>query len=53
MAKRSNNEPTKAEVQTTKLNKLPLPQEHDQEFAEELAHDAKAAFSQKGTPNQE
>ncbi|MNC59904.1 hypothetical protein D3C81_1729240 [compost metagenome] len=53
MAKRSNNEPTKAEVQTTKLNKLPLLEEHDEEFAEELARDAKAAFSEKGTSNEE
>lgn len=34
---RNSNEPTKAEVQTTKLNKMPLPGDFDVEFSAEQA----------------
>jgi len=34
---RNSNEPTKAEVQTTKLNKMPVPGEFDTEFSAEEA----------------
>ncbi|MGF7047227.1 hypothetical protein J2T13_001732 [Paenibacillus sp. DS2015] len=37
MSNSKNNEPTKAEVQTTKLNKLPLPGKFDPEFSAEEA----------------
>ncbi|WP_211747019.1 hypothetical protein [Paenibacillus sp. Marseille-Q4541] len=37
MSKSSSNEPTKAEVSTTKLNKLPEPGAFDVEFSAEEA----------------
>ncbi|MEK0312276.1 hypothetical protein [Cohnella sp. 56] len=36
----NHNEPTKAEVQTTKLNKLPVPGQDDTEFSAEEAAEA-------------
>ncbi|ALS27106.1 hypothetical protein ABEV74_02995 [Paenibacillus cisolokensis] len=39
MAK-SKRQPSKAEVQTTKLNKLPVPDSNDTEFSAEAAAEA-------------
>ncbi|CAI6074148.1 hypothetical protein [Cohnella sp. JJ-181] len=36
----NQNEPTKAEVQTTELNKLPVPGQDDTEFSAEEAAEA-------------
>ncbi|MGG3279399.1 hypothetical protein [Paenibacillus solani] len=44
---RNSNEPTKAEVQTTKLNKMPLPGDFDVEFS---AEEAAEVFEQQ--PNE-
>jgi hypothetical protein len=48
MAK-SNNELTKAQVQTTKLNKLPVPGEYETEFS---AEEAAEVFEQNESVNQ-
>ncbi|WP_202916125.1 hypothetical protein [Paenibacillus mesophilus] len=48
MAK-SNNEQTKAMVQTTKLNKLPVPGEYETEFS---AEEAAEVFEQNESANQ-
>lgn len=45
---KSNQQPTKAEVQTTKLNKLPVPGEFDTEFS---AEEAAEAFKQQPAAN--
>ncbi|WP_199924993.1 hypothetical protein [Paenibacillus sp. IHBB 10380] len=37
MSSSNNNEPTKAEVQATKLNKLPIPGKFEPEFSAEEA----------------
>jgi len=37
MSNSRNNQPSKAEVQTTKLNKLPVPGKFDTEFSAEEA----------------
>nr|WP_202128847.1 hypothetical protein [Paenibacillus dendrobii] len=51
----SNNsqEPSKAEVQTTKLNKMPVPDKQREEFADEMVQDAKEAFGKQQSKNQE
>ncbi|MGN7359141.1 hypothetical protein ACTHPF_16985 [Paenibacillus sp. SAF-054] len=51
----SNNsqEPSKYEVQTTKLNKMPVPDKQREEFAEDMVEDAKEAFSQQQSEGQE
>ncbi|MEC0242110.1 hypothetical protein P4H66_20100 [Paenibacillus dokdonensis] len=51
----SNNsqEPSKYEVQTTKLNKMPVPDEQSEEFAKEMEEDAKEAFGQQQSENKE
>lgn len=51
----SNNsqEPSKYEVQTTKLNQMPVPDKQREEFAEEMVEDAKEAFSKQQSNNQE
>lgn len=36
----NQNEPTKAEVQTTKLNKMPVENNNDTEFSAEVAAEA-------------
>ncbi|MBD2866578.1 MULTISPECIES: hypothetical protein [Paenibacillus] len=41
----SQNGPTKAEVQSTELNKLPVPGENDTEFS---AEEAAEVFQQNG-----
>lgn len=46
--KKSNQQATKAEVQTTKLNKLPVPGEHDTEFS---AEEAAEVFKQQQSAN--
>lgn len=51
MAKKSK-QASKGEVQTTKLNKLPDPGERSEEFAEELAQEAKQAFKGQGNQSQ-
>ncbi|WMT41663.1 hypothetical protein RE628_03945 [Paenibacillus sp. D2_2] len=38
---------SKYEVQTTPLNKMPVPDKQREEFAKEMVEDAKAAFGQK------
>jgi len=43
MANNNQNQPTKAEVQSTPLNKLPVPGEDDTEFS---AEEAAQAFEQ-------
>ncbi|GAB6991198.1 hypothetical protein [Paenibacillus pini] len=45
-------EPSKYEVQTTELNKMPVPDKQDTEFAKEVAEDAKEAFNQKQSQDQ-
>lgn len=48
----NQNEPSKAEVQTTKLNKLPVPGQDDSEFsAEEAAEAFEQGQSTSGTQN--
>lgn len=51
----SNNsqEPSKYEVQTTKLNQMPVPDKQREEFAEEMVEDAKEAFGKQESNNQE
>jgi hypothetical protein len=44
----NSNEPTKAEVQTTKLNKMPIPGEFDTEIS---AEEAAEVFKQQQQPN--
>ncbi|SEK41429.1 hypothetical protein SAMN04488688_101694 [Paenibacillus sp. cl141a] len=46
---RNSNEPTKAEVQTTKLNKMPVPGEFDTEFS---AEEAAEVFEQQPNAGQ-
>ncbi|MBB6633259.1 hypothetical protein [Cohnella thailandensis] len=46
----SHNNPSKAEVQTTKLNRLPVPGEEDTEFS---AEEAAEAFEQNASSVQE
>ncbi|MDG0792979.1 hypothetical protein OMP38_20485 [Cohnella ginsengisoli] len=48
----NQNEPTKAEVQTTELNKLPVPGQDDTEFsAEEAAEAFEQGQTASGTRN--
>lgn len=44
----NQNEPTKAEVQTTELNKMPVADKNDTEFSAEQAAEA---FQQNQTAN--
>ncbi|WP_239615522.1 hypothetical protein [Cohnella mopanensis] len=44
----NDNQPTKAEVQTTPLNKLPIPGENDTEFS---AEEAAQVFEQNPSSN--
>ena len=44
-----NDMPTKAEVQTTKLNKMPNPDKQDAEFS---AEEAAEAFQEQSVANQ-
>lgn len=48
MSAENNNQPTKAEVQTTKLNKMPIPGENDTHITEE---EVTEAFQQQSDQN--
>jgi hypothetical protein len=52
MSSSKNNEPTKAEVQTTKLNKLPLVNKFDPEFSAEEAAEVFQKQSSKDSKSQ-
>lgn len=52
MSSSKNNEPTKAEVQTTKLNKLPLVNKFDPEFSAEEAAEVFLKQSSKDSKSQ-
>ncbi|MEK3734820.1 MULTISPECIES: hypothetical protein [Paenibacillus] len=48
MSTENNNQPTKAEVQTTQLNKMPIPGENETHISEE---EVAEAFQQQSTEN--
>lgn len=48
-----SQEPSKYEVQTTKLNEMPVPDKQREEFAQEMAEDAKETFSQQQSQDKE
>ncbi|WP_164515152.1 hypothetical protein [Paenibacillus lentus] len=44
---------SKYEVQRNSLNKMPVPDKQREEFAKEMVEDAKAAFGQEQTEQEE
>lgn len=44
---KNSQELSKYEVQRNEFNKMPVPSKEREEFAEEMAEDAKAAFSEQ------
>ncbi|GIO57267.1 MULTISPECIES: hypothetical protein [Paenibacillus] len=53
MTNHNDQEPSKYEVQRTELNKMPVPDKQREEFAKEMVKDAKEAFSQQPTQDNE
>ncbi|MET3852634.1 MULTISPECIES: hypothetical protein [Paenibacillus] len=53
MTNHNDQELSKHEVQRTELNKMPVPDKQREEFAKEMVEDAKEAFSQQPTQDNE
>ncbi|GGG03751.1 hypothetical protein [Paenibacillus aceti] len=53
MSKKKSEQLSKYEVQTTPLNRMPVPDKQREEFAKEMVEDAKAAFGQEQSEHKE